>query len=125
MHYEALLRVNCAPWHSEDFMQEVAKEIALTYSDQCAVYWRYLPPIKPETGGGIPNEIVIAFLAGGTLSGAISGLFHILTKFLARDDARELTLEKGEKKLTMKGHSLPEERVFVAELFPEFGEKAE
>ena len=73
-------------------------------------------------GGGYPPIDVI--IATGTLSLSILsaiaiGLRKVLTRYFEREDRREVTIEKKDKKKTIKGHSLKEEQEFFEELFPE------
>lgn len=40
-------------------------------------------------------------------------LFQILSNYLTRNRDRELTIERGDLKLHIKGHSLPEEKALM------------
>lgn len=66
---------------------------------------------------GMPTEVIIS--VSGAAGVIASELIRVFRSFLTRDENRELTIEREGKKLTLKGHSLPEERELLAELFPE------
>jgi hypothetical protein len=67
--------------------------------------------------GGPPLELIIAL--SGTAGAICTALLSTFSKFLAKHESRELTIEREGKKLTLKGHNLKEERQLVEELFPE------
>lgn len=59
------------------------------------------------------NEIIVALGSAG----AFSVLYQIVNSYLRRSDDREVTFEKDDMKITIKGHSLPEEKVLFRQLF--------
>jgi hypothetical protein len=73
-----------------------------------------------ERGGGAPEvpAFLVAF-AYGALGQIAVAIVQYLTKYLNRNKDRELTIERGEIKLTLKGRSLPEEKELLRMLFPE------
>lgn len=87
-----------------------------------SVYERQLRPPGPESGGGGgggPDEILVTMIASGALGSALTTLYNSLHSYLSKDSARELTLERDGKRITVRGHSLPEEKELIRELFPE------
>jgi hypothetical protein len=73
-----------------------------------------------EKGGGGPDipAMLIAFGAG-TLTPMVTAFVQYLMKYLSRNENRELTIERGDVKLTLKGRSLAEEKELIKMLFPE------
>lgn len=75
----------------------------------------YTPlPRRPEIpkGAAPPTEFLVALGSAG----AFTAVYKIICKYLERHKDRELTLEKDNVKVTLKGHSLPEERALMKEL---------
>jgi hypothetical protein len=73
-----------------------------------------------ERGGGAPEvpALLVAF-ASGALAPIAAAIIQCVTKYLSRNQNRELTIERGDIKLTLKGRSLPEEKELLRMLFPE------
>jgi len=65
-----------------------------------------------------PTEIIVALGSAGVFS----ALYQTISSYLTRNQDKELTLEKGDTKITIKGHTLPEEmkllELFAPELLP-------
>lgn len=74
-----------------------------------------------ETGGG-PEEPSLLLTITALAPVAIS-IIQAVTKYLTRNDNRELTIETGKDKITLKGRSLPEEKELLEWLFPNLIEK--
>jgi hypothetical protein len=71
-----------------------------------------------RTRGGLPiTEVVIALSSAG----AFTAIYQIICKFLERHKDREITLERGKVKVTVKGHSLPEEKELLDALLTDEG----
>jgi hypothetical protein len=85
-------------------------------------------PRPPESGGGPgePPEILIKLSARATDAlFALREILRVANKYLGADIKRELTFELGERKLTLKGHSLLEEIELIQQLFPEPPEQSD
>lgn len=67
------------------------------------------PPMLPL------NDLLVTLGSAG----AFTALYQIISMILQRHKERELTFERGETKITIKGHNLPEERELLKQLFPE------
>jgi hypothetical protein len=78
------------------------------------------PFIGAEKGGGGPDvpALLVAFGAG-TLAPMVTAFVQYLMKYLSRNENRELTIERGDVKLTLKGRNLAEEKELIRMLFPE------
>jgi len=74
----------------------------------------------PEAGSSLLNnpEILVAILAG-SLAASIQSLFQCIIKYLSKNDNREITIERGETRLTIKGKDRFEEGKYIRLLFPE------
>lgn len=71
-----------------------------------------------RTRGGLPiTEVVIALSSAG----AFTAIYQVICKFLERNKDREITLERGKVKVTVKGHSLPEEKELLDALLTDEG----
>jgi hypothetical protein len=84
------------------------------------------PFIGAEKGGGGPDvpALLVAFGAG-TLAPMVTAFVQYLMKYLSRNENRELTIERGDVKLTLKGRNLAEEKELIRMLFPEVLEEPE
>ncbi len=71
--------------------------------------------------GGPELEIpaILVSFSAGALAVSIQSLFQCIGKYLSRNSSREITIEKGGKKITMKGRSITEEKEFIKIIFPE------
>jgi hypothetical protein len=99
-------------WGFESRMSWALRDVGRVYE--------YKVPLPPEAGGGppdIPPEILVAFVSGGALTAAINQLVQIVLTYLTRYQGRELTLEFGDKKITVKGHNKAEETELIKSLF--------
>jgi hypothetical protein len=74
-----------------------------------------------ETGGGGPDApaLLVTLATSGALVQLAANLVQCLIKYLERNEKRELTIERGKTKLTLKGRSLYEEKELLRMLFPE------
>jgi hypothetical protein len=83
------------------------------------VYTMYEYLGEDAGGGGVDlPDLLIAF-SSGAFGVGITAFYQVLIKYLGRYEARELTIERGDTKISLKGRSLPEEKAFVKMLFPE------
>lgn len=101
--------------------RQFLKELGWQLNPNGGVYEKLLMPPGPETGGGGDGlgEILITIVASGAVGSALTTLYNALNSYLSKDNSRELTLEREGKRITIKGHSLPEEKELIRELFPE------
>ena len=92
-------------------------------SDYAHLYERRVPypPDEDGRGGGpgLPPEVLIAIVSSSALSTLINVIYQGVSKYLTRHEGRELTLERGGTRVTLKGRSLPEEMELIRQLFPE------
>ncbi|MCA9944788.1 MAG: hypothetical protein KC449_14970 [Anaerolineales bacterium] len=74
-------------------------------------------------GGGelvsIELLVVIATVSGSIATAVITAIYQTLNKYFERDGSREITIEKDGRKITLRGHSLPESKELLDWLFPE------
>ncbi len=79
-------------------------------------------PFKGTVSAGppipLPDQILALVLTLGS-AGAFTAVYQVLVKFLERNKDREITLQRGDTKITIRGHSLHEERALIRELYPE------
>lgn len=77
-------------------------------------------PVRMRTGS-LPIEIIVALGSAG----AFTALFQLISNLLSKNKDRELTITipSEEKTLTLKGHSLPEEKELIKRLAPMFAEE--
>lgn len=89
-------------------------DLEQSLQDQGCIYLEH-PFVEacPELAG-FSNLLVIL---GST--GAFTAAYHIICKYMERHKDKELTLRSGDVIITIKGHSLPEERNLIRDLFPE------
>jgi hypothetical protein len=79
---------------------------------------------SPEQPGGplrtrgavAASDLIVALGSGG----AFTALYQVLSALIARHHEREIQIERGGVKVSLKGHSLAEEKDLLARLFPEF-----
>ncbi len=93
-------------------LQALSNELAKLLSGQANIY-------SIRGGGGQAYDIVIAFIAGGTLTAIINGIYQVIHAYLGKYQGRELTFEHGDKKITLKGRSAKEEMELLKTFFPE------
>lgn len=81
------------------------------------IYHEFVPSAKEKLNHGWipPTEVIVALGSAGVFS----ALYQSISSYLMRNQNRELTLEKGKVKITIKGHSLPEEMELLKEIAPE------
>jgi hypothetical protein len=101
--------------------EEILENLANKLRNEATVYQQFTPTSIPVTGGGpgLPPDIVIAFISGGALTAIINVIFQTVSKYLSRHESREVTLERGDNKITLKGRSTSEEIEMIKLLFPE------
>jgi hypothetical protein len=86
--------------------------------------------LRPYTGeemggGGVDLPDVLIALTSGLLGATVTSFYQLLIRYLSRHDNRELTVERGDRRLTIKGRSSAEERVLIRQLFPELLERSQ
>jgi hypothetical protein len=59
-----------------------------------------------------PTEIIVALGSAGVFS----AVFQVISSYLTKNKDREITLEHNGSKITIKGHSLPEEKELLQKL---------
>ena len=119
MNEQLFLNIKCLSDATYEFAEELLPVLSRDLSGMCKVFFLYELPKKPETGGTPPTEIMVAFLGGSALSAAFTAFYQIICKYLERHASREVVLERGDAKITVKGHSIPDERSLIKEFFPE------
>lgn len=121
---------------SDDYFNIVAPDVEEyePYPDELQEFWEFAEDVMriptnvysvtkfwgAEAGSPelqIP-AILVSFSAGA-LAASIQSLFQCISKYLSRNSSREITIEKGDVKLTMKGRSATEERELIKIVFPE------
>jgi len=72
----------------------------------------YNPPER-----GIPHvgEIIVAIGSAG----AFQALYQVICKVLEKNKDREIIVVRKDKQITIKGHSLPEEKDIIRQIAPE------
>jgi hypothetical protein len=63
--------------------------------------------------------IALAGVSGGVITAVVTAIYQSINKYMERDANREITLEKDGKRITLKGHSLPEAKELLEMLYPE------
>jgi hypothetical protein len=66
-------------------------------------------------GPALALEVLLALGSAG----AFTVFYQTIAAYLKRDEGRELTLEKGDVRITLKGRNLPEELALIRKLAPE------
>jgi hypothetical protein len=69
-----------------------------------------------RNGAVSPSDLLVTIGSAGVFT----AIYQTISSFLMRNQNRELTLSRGEQKITIKGHSLPEEKALLKLLAPEF-----
>ncbi len=122
---------------SDDYFNIVAPDVEEyePYPDELQEFWEFAEEVMriptdvytvskfwgAEAGSPelqVPT-ILVSFSAGA-LAASVQSLFQCISKYFSRNSSREVTIEKGDVKLTMKGRSAVEEREFIKIVFPEF-----
>lgn len=67
----------------------------------------------------IPFEVIIALGSAG----AFTALYQIICKVIGKNEAREVVIEKDGVKISIKGHSLPEQKELLDKLLPQLETK--
>jgi hypothetical protein len=110
--------------HIDDFK----RELVWLLPGQARLYSNFEPSlsyIESEThlgGAGdlsIELLITIAATSSGLVAAIIAALHQAMLRYLERNSHREITLEIDGRKVSVKGHSLPEESELLKRLFPE------
>ncbi len=93
---------------------QLTKEVQEAGGD---VYHHICPPgpYGFKHGWSPPSDIIVALGSAGVFT----AVYKAISSFLSRNRDRELTLERGEVKITIKGHSLPEEMDLLKKIAPE------
>ncbi len=78
-----------------------------------------LNPTRPARMRNIPLQEIIVGLGS---AGAFTALFQLISNLLLKNKDRELIIISKGTTLTLKGHSLPEEKELLERLLPEFAE---
>ena len=108
---QMLFKISSGDTDFPEFFEDSAENLHVP--NQGTVYMRV--PVGRTRAWGISSEILVALASGG----AFATVYQVICKYIGRHEWRELVLEKGGTKITIKGHSLPEERALMRELFPE------
>jgi hypothetical protein len=74
-----------------------------------------LPDFELRHGAVSPAEVIIALGSAGVFT----AVYETIKSYLERNQSRELTLAKGEVSVTIKGHTMPQERELLKLLAPE------
>jgi len=85
--------------------------------------YRPISPLRTDTQFDssqwfAPVQLVI----GLGSAGVFTVMYQTLAKYLERNKDREVSIERADVKVTIKGHSLPDERELLEKLCPEFAE---
>ena len=108
---------NFAPSFDTLFVHEIT--ILVQNSDGAIFYKMPSQESQPEyelrTGAGTPEELIIALGSAGVFS----AVYQAISSYLTRNQNREITLTKGKTTITIKGHSLPDEKELLKTLAPE------
>ena len=103
-----------APQGSNDFYDELVVNLQFHLGSDGKVFVA-LGEARRDGSIALPtiNEIIVTLGSAG----AFSVLYQIVSAYLRRSDEREVTFEKDDMRITIKGHSLPEEKVLLKQLF--------
>jgi hypothetical protein len=98
---------------------DTANDVVKAYVLQPFVGWEI------GGGGGGPDlPVLILTFASGAVTALLPSLVQLVTAFLSKDQAREITVERGGDKITIKGTSRHEAMELLRLVFPElFGDK--
>ena len=72
-------------------------------------------PSSRVRGLPIPPEVIVALGSAGVFS----ALFRTVSSFLQRNTGHEVTMSRGDVSITLKAHTLSEERELLGLLAPE------
>ncbi len=67
-------------------------------------------------GPSFPPEMMVAL----TSAGAFTTFYQVICKLLEKNKYREITIQRKGTRVSIKGHTLPEERELLEKLVPEF-----
>jgi hypothetical protein len=88
---------------------EFRLDLLATLGDESKVYVEAMENDRGADLSSIPSILIALGSAG-----AFSAVYQVVVSYLGRNKERELVLEIGGNKLTVKGHSLPEEKELLS-----------
>jgi hypothetical protein len=103
-----------------DNFRDLARELRQALDDSVNVY---IPFPKHEPGRRSLELLSPEFIIALSSAGAFTGILNCLIGYLARNRDREVTIQRGETKVTIKGHTQSDENTLVAALFPELTQR--
>ena len=99
---------------------ELFEDLRTALADKCSIS-STIEDERFASVNDIASSLPSIFLAFGS-AGAFTALYQVISKYLERHKEREISLERGGVKITIRAHSLPEERELLGKLFPELSE---
>jgi len=105
-----------------DNSEQLVEALSSALSRQGIVYVPYIPKQESEeTTKHFVSEVeltlkVIVVLGG---AGAFTAAYKVICKWLERNKAHEVTIVNGPRRITIRGHSFPDEKTLLAELLTE------
>ena len=84
----------------------------------------FVPWIERTREANVIAQVHQILVALGS-AGAFTAVYRVITAYLSRHKDREVTLECGDRRIVMKGHSYAEEAEIARLLLPDGGLKSE
>ncbi|SRR5258708_9078624 len=111
---EIFLRIVCSG-NMDDFYEEFLLNLQFALGTNGRVYEALDDRGRDASVLVLIKDIIIALGSAG----AFSTVYQVVSMYLTRSKDRELTLERKDIKITIKGHRLPEERELAQLLLDE------
>jgi hypothetical protein len=99
-----------------DNFQDIARELRESIAEAGNVY---IPVPKYDKNRRASEFLSTDIIVALSSAGVFTGIFKLLASYLHRNLTREIKIQRGHTKVTIKGHALPEEQALTATLFPE------
>jgi hypothetical protein len=114
-------RVTVVITADSDNIRDLAYELRQDLDESIGVY---IPFPKYDSNRRSSDLISPELIVALGSAGAFSGVFRLLLSYLTRHRDRIITVQRGNTKVTIKGHSQPQETALMATLFPDATFKA-
>lgn len=77
-------------------------------------------------GNGVAVELIIGLVAASVpvTVAVVKAIRDSVISYMNRDEKHWVTLEREDKQITIKGHSIPEEKEIIEALFPDYSSES-
>ena len=99
--------------------KQLIRALSNALSTQGTVYVPYIAKKESEEATehfipelGVALNVIVVLGSAGVFTAA----YKVICKWLERNKAREVTIVRDQKRITIRGHSVPDEKSLLAEL---------